>query len=121
MGRVEHLDIADQLGADPERVEQAQKVLEHIYVEMKAGDILFFHCNLLHTSDQNSSDNRRWVFIVAFNKRSNNPYKQHHHPQYTPLKKVEDSALLQCEVVEDLDDKWFMKPEEDHSVTRKLR
>ncbi|KAK8739687.1 hypothetical protein OTU49_003149 [Cherax quadricarinatus] len=88
MGRVEHLDIADQLGADPERVEQAQKVLEHIYVEMKAGDILFFHCNLLHTSDQNSSDNRRWVFIVAFNKRSNNPYKQHHHPQYTPLKKM---------------------------------
>ncbi|XP_069183397.1 L-proline trans-4-hydroxylase-like [Procambarus clarkii] len=121
LGRVQHLNIGDQLGADPERVQQAQKQLDHIYVEMKAGDILFFHCNLLHTSDQNSSDRRRWVFIVAFNKRANNPYKVHHHPQYTPLIKVEDSALLECENLEDLEGKWFMSPEEDRSVTRKLQ
>ncbi|XP_069183396.1 L-proline trans-4-hydroxylase-like [Procambarus clarkii] len=121
LGRVQHLNIGDQLGADPERVQQAQKQLDHIYVEMKAGDILFFHCNLLHTSDQNSSDRRRWVFIVAFNKRANNPYKVHHHPQYTPLIKVEDSALLECENLEDLEGKWFMSPEEDRSVIRKLQ
>ncbi|XP_042208028.1 LOW QUALITY PROTEIN: L-proline trans-4-hydroxylase-like [Homarus americanus] len=110
LGRVDHLDIADQLGADPERVEQAQKVLEHIYVEMKARDMLFFHCNLLHTSDQNSSDRRRWVFIVSFNKRSNNPYKEHHHPQYTPMTKVEDSALLECDETKNQEGKWFMVP-----------
>ncbi|XP_053641650.2 L-proline trans-4-hydroxylase isoform X1 [Cherax quadricarinatus] len=116
LGRIDHSRIGEQLGADPERVEQAQKVLEHIYVEMKAGDILFFHCNLLHTSDQNSSDNRRWVFIVAFNKRSNNPYKQHHHPQYTPMTKVADSALLQCDGSEPLGGKWFIKLQDDISI-----
>ena len=25
----------------------------HVYVEMEPGDALFFHSNLLHTSDQN--------------------------------------------------------------------
>lgn len=62
--------------------------LEHVHVEMKAGDMLFFHCNLLHTSNQNNSDLRRWVFIVAFNKKANDPYMDHHHPRYTPLKMV---------------------------------
>ncbi|KAG7154260.1 putative Phytanoyl-CoA dioxygenase (PhyH)-containing protein 2, partial [Homarus americanus] len=67
--------------------EQAKKRLQHMYIEMKAGDMLFFHCNLFHCSEANTSDHRRWVFVVAFNKRSNDPYMEHHHPQYTPLKK----------------------------------
>ncbi|KAG7174131.1 putative Phytanoyl-CoA dioxygenase (PhyH)-containing protein 1, partial [Homarus americanus] len=50
--------------------EQAKKRLQHMYIEMKAGDMLFFHCNLFHCSE-NTSDHRRWVFVVAFNKRSN--------------------------------------------------
>nr|XP_045597096.1 L-proline trans-4-hydroxylase-like isoform X2 [Procambarus clarkii] len=116
LGRVDHIKVGEQLGADLERVEQAQKQLDHIYVEMKAGDILFFHCNLFHTSDQNSSDRRRWVFIVAFNKRANNPYKVHHHPQYTPMTKVPDSALLESSDGEFLDGKWFIKLDDDTSI-----
>ncbi|XP_068227633.1 L-proline trans-4-hydroxylase-like [Palaemon carinicauda] len=118
MGRVDHVNIGQQLGADPERVEQAKKVLDHLYIEMKPGDALFFHCCLLHTSAQNSSSKRRWVFISCFNKRSNNPYKEHHHPQYTPMTKLPNTALLNCNVVEYLEGKWFMKVEEDHSVDR---
>ena len=52
---------------------------------MTAGDVLFFHANLLHTSARNDSPLRRWVFILAYNARSNDPYLMHHHPQYTPL------------------------------------
>ncbi|XP_071525074.1 L-proline trans-4-hydroxylase-like [Panulirus ornatus] len=117
-GRIDHIDVGNQLGADPERVDQAKKQLEHVYVEMKAGDMLFFHCNLLHTSDQNSSALRRWVFIVSFNKRSNNPYKQHHHPCYTPLKKVADADLLACREVENLEGKWFIQATDDFSLPR---
>lgn len=106
MGRINHERIGEQLGADPERVEKAQLQLEHIYVEMKPGDILYFDCNLLHTSDQNTSDMRRWVFIVAFNKRSNDPYKEHHHPRYTPMTKVPDSALMKCSGKENLEEKF---------------
>ncbi|KAK3874513.1 hypothetical protein Pcinc_020533 [Petrolisthes cinctipes] len=118
-GRMDHVEIGEQLGADPERVEQVKKRLDSVYVEMKAGDVLFFHCNLLHTSDANTSPRRRWVFIVAFNKRSNDSYKDHHHPRYTPMTKEEDSALMKCTET-DLDGKWFMKNEEDFSVPRNL-
>ena len=54
----------------------------------KLGDALFFHCNLLHHSSDNNSDMRRWVYICTYNKASNNPTLEHHHPRYTPLKKV---------------------------------
>ncbi|KAK4325735.1 hypothetical protein Pmani_003678 [Petrolisthes manimaculis] len=107
-GRIDHLKIGEQQGADPERVEQALKKLKHVYVEMRAGDVLFFHCNLLHTSAANISPRRRWVFIVAFNKRKNEPYKNIQHLHYTPLDKVDDSALLACDVVRELDGKAFL-------------
>ncbi|XP_045104653.1 ectoine dioxygenase-like isoform X1 [Portunus trituberculatus] len=120
LGRIDHREVGEQLEADPERVAEASKSLQHVYVELKAGDALFFNCNLLHTSAANNSDRRRWVFIVAFNKRSNNPYKDHHHPRYTPLHKVPDAALMECREVDDLADKWFMRNDEDHSVPRNL-
>ncbi|MBV8898098.1 MAG: phytanoyl-CoA dioxygenase family protein, partial [Acidobacteriaceae bacterium] len=60
MGRVDHILTGDQAGADMERVNEAQKRLETVYVEMDPGDVLFFHANLLHRSDQNRSDNPRW-------------------------------------------------------------
>ena len=88
MGRVEHKLVGDQAGADLERVEQAKKFCRLLHVEVDPGDCLFFHSNILHRSDQNASDNRRWAFLVAYNRASNNPVYKHHHPQYTLLKKV---------------------------------
>ena len=49
MGRLTHARFGDYAGADPERVEEAKKLLDLVYVEMERGDALFFHCNLLHT------------------------------------------------------------------------
>lgn len=121
LGRINHERVGDQMRADDERVQEALKILPHLYVEMKAGDALFFHCNLLHTSDANKSDLRRWVFIVAFNKRSNDPYMDHHHPRYTPLKKVPDSALMECSVTETLEGKWFMLGGEDDKLMDKSK
>jgi ectoine hydroxylase-related dioxygenase (phytanoyl-CoA dioxygenase family) len=88
LGRIDHVSIGDQTGADLERVAETLKVLPSVYVEMDPGDVLFFHSNLLHTSGQNRSEQRRWVLIAAFNQRKNNPYKEHHHPRYTPMTKV---------------------------------
>lgn len=31
--------------------------------------------------------------ICCYNAKSNDPYKDVHHPRYTPLKKVPDSAI----------------------------
>ena len=76
------------------RRSEAQKRLQLVYVEMDPGDALFFHANLLHRSDQNRSENPRWSMICCYNAARNDPYKESHHPRYTPLIKVPDSAIL---------------------------
>jgi hypothetical protein len=96
LGRIDHVLTGDQAGADMERVHEAEKILERVYVEMEPGDVLFFHANLLHRSDQNKSDNPRWSMICCYNAARNNPYKEHHHPRYTPLSKVPDSAIREA-------------------------
>ena len=93
MGRVEHGRFGSQSGADPERVDAAMQRLERVYCEMAPGDAVFFHGNTLHSSDANLSDKPRWGLICCYNTRHNNPYKESHHPSYTPLKKVDDSAI----------------------------
>ncbi|HSJ66090.1 MAG TPA: phytanoyl-CoA dioxygenase family protein [Anditalea sp.] len=94
MGRINHILSGDQAGADMERVNEVLKVREKIYCEMDPGDALFFHANLLHASAENKSDNSRWSMICCYNKATNNPYKESHHPSYTKLNKVEDDMIL---------------------------
>ena len=93
MGRLEHGRFGSQTGADPERVEAAMQRLERVYCEMAPGDAVFFHGNTLHCSDANLSDKPRWGLICCYNTRHNNPYKDSHHPSYTPLEKVEDIEI----------------------------
>jgi ectoine hydroxylase len=94
MGRIDHgLLDGEQVGADLRRVEEAKKNLEVVYAEMDPGDGLFFHCNTLHRSDQNRSASRRWTMICCYNAARNNPYREHHHPRYTPIDKVPDTAI----------------------------
>lgn len=96
LGRIDHVLTGDQAGADAERVQEVLKRLPLVYVEMDPGDALFFHCNLLHRSDQNRSENPRWSMICCYNAARNDPYKESHHPRYTPLAKVPDSAIREA-------------------------
>src|SRR6185312_7519049 len=96
-GRINHALTGDQAGADRERVDELLKRPDHfplIYVEMNPGDALFFHPNLLHRSDQNRSDLPRWAMICCYNAARNDPYKESHHPRYTPLSVVADDAIM---------------------------
>ncbi len=94
-GRVEHILTGDQAGADAERVRELAARLELVHVEMEPGDAIFFDANLLHRSDQNHSDNPRWSMICCYNAARNDPYKDSHHPRYTPLQKVDDALILE--------------------------
>ena len=97
-GRIHHVLTGDQAGADREHVEALRQRPEQFpleYVEMEPGDALFFHANLLHRSDQNTSDDPRWSMICCYNAARNDPYKDSHHPRYTPLQVVPDSAITQ--------------------------
>ncbi len=95
MGRVDHGPIGDQTGADPERVQVALDRLELVPVELKPGSAVLFHCNLLHRSDQNKSENPRWAFICCYNAARNDPFKTVRHPRYTPLEKWSDDRILE--------------------------
>src|ERR1022692_162458 len=96
LGRVEHVLSGDQAGANKERVAEILKRMPLIHVEMEPGDTLFFHCNLLHRSDQNRSENPRWSLICCYNAARNNPYKESAHPGYTLLHKVPDTAIKEA-------------------------
>ena len=94
LGRINHILTGDQAGADMERVDEAKKRLELVNVTMNPGDALFFHSNLLHSSAANVSDHSRWAMICCYNAKSNDPYKESHHPRYTKLLKVDDNQIL---------------------------
>ncbi len=93
LGRVDHVLTGDQAGADMERVNAAKERMELVECVMNPGDALFFHANLLHASGRNDSDAPRWSMICCYNAKSNDPYKDSHHPRYTPLKKVADEMI----------------------------
>jgi len=107
-------------------------------VELDAGDCLFFHSNTLHKSNANTrsvrrprhrpstpaltycllacSPNRRWAFLCAYNRASNNALTEHHHAQYTQLDIVPSSAVMDCDVVTDMAGKDFLDPANDKTI-----
>ncbi len=93
LGRIDHGKVGDQTGADIERVQAAMERLELVHCEMAPGTAVFFHCNLLHCSAQNTSAQPRWAFICCYNAARNDPYKESRHPRYSFLEKWPDSAI----------------------------
>lgn len=93
LGRLNHSKTGDQKGAELKFVEQAMNHHELIYVELEPGDTLFFHCNLLHKSNQNKSENPRWSMISAYNAMSNQPWEEN-EAVYYPLNRVDDDAIV---------------------------
>jgi ectoine hydroxylase-related dioxygenase (phytanoyl-CoA dioxygenase family) len=85
LGRLEHGKVGGQTGVDPARIEQVLSRLPKLYVEMEPGDGLFFHGNLLHRSDANTSPDPRWSLIMCYNTKSNTPYEVIRHNGYQPL------------------------------------
>ncbi len=80
--RLNHGQVGTQTGADPERIHQVEGMFERVWCEMSPGSVLFFHCNLLHTSAANESDRHRRSFIICYNALAN--------PQVGPRKMTED-------------------------------
>ena len=96
MGRVEHGFAGEQVGASQHYVDLALQTMELIFVELKAGDVLFFHSNLLHRSEANLSDKARWSMISCYNRASNIGHNNaaSSSSSITPIDVVPDEALL---------------------------
>ncbi|MFM8890899.1 MAG: phytanoyl-CoA dioxygenase family protein [Planctomycetia bacterium] len=98
LGRIEHVLSGDQAGADRERVDAVLARMPLVHCEMEPGDAIFFHANLLHRSDMNRSEHPRWSMICCYNAAANDPYKDSHHPRYTPLDVVPDTRIKEVGV-----------------------
>ena len=94
LGRIEHGINKDQVGADMVRVEHAMQQLERVDVEMDPGDALFFHCNLLHASSKNNSDQTRNVLLSCYNRADNPPYLDRPGNGHTRFKTLPDEAVM---------------------------
>lgn len=110
MGRINHVfkdGVSDSM-VDPERLEQARKIMPEVPVELERGDIAIFHANILHGSDDNHSDHSRIALLGCYNTRHNNPYKTvHGHPRYHRQEKVRE-AITMADVgnLPDFDYQW---------------
>ncbi len=119
MGRVEHGFAGEQNGASQRYVDLALKTMDLIYVELEAGDILFFHSNLLHRSEANLSDRPRWSMISCYNRATNIGYNESSSASssITPIDVVPNEALLEWEatgLAEDSAD--FLRKEADKAL-----
>src|SRR5665647_220706 len=116
MGRIEHSFAGEQVGASQHYVDLALKTMEHVYVEMKPGDALFFHSNLLHRSEANLSENSRWSLISCYNRTGNIPYNEPSGSSTVPLEVVPDEAMLQWDTKELQESNNFLEKEKDEAL-----
>ncbi len=114
LGRVEHGFAGEQVGASQTMVDNCFKLgMELVYAELEPGDALFFHANLLHRSEANTSDKPRWSFISAYNLQTNRPFNEASTSCITPIAVVPDTALLAADVNEQIRPTDFLRKEAD--------
>ena len=83
-GRIDHVlhnGFSDS-ECDPVRVELLKERYGEVNLELNPGEVAIFHCNLLHSSDTNLSDNSRLALLGCFNTRNNSPFIETEHPSY---------------------------------------
>lgn len=113
MGRVEHSFAGEQQGADMDFVDQALERFERVHCELEAGDLLFFHSNLLHMSEANTSDKPRWSMISAYNLSYNKPFREKNMSCITPVQVVPNNAVLSTEAKGLSADRDFLQKEDE--------
>jgi len=94
LGRLSHTQVGTQTGADPTRMPSIEKMFERVQVQMTPGSVLFFHCNLLHTSAPNLSEQHRRSFIMCYNALANPQLAEKKTSGQVPCPVGADDAIL---------------------------
>jgi ectoine hydroxylase-related dioxygenase (phytanoyl-CoA dioxygenase family) len=99
LGRMNHERVGSQTGADPNRIGQIETLFERLPCEMTPGSVLFFHCNLLHTSGPNDSEHHRRSFIVCYNALGNPQLAEKKTFEQRPCPISPDNAIEQIAAI----------------------
>ena len=94
LGRLDHGRVGNQRAAEQERLAAIAELLPARPVVADPGDVLFFHCNLLHGSGPNLSECPRRAYICCYNAFSNVPVIGKGHGLAIPIDRCDDDALL---------------------------
>jgi hypothetical protein len=95
IGRLDHIRVNDQTVVDQEYLDAAVERFPLVYVEMEPGDAIVFHCNLLHRSDANTSDEPRWGYIASYNAVDNAPFRDvREYGRYRALEPVPAGSFV---------------------------
>ena len=116
MGRIEHGFAGEQVGASQHYVDLALKTMPLIYVELEAGDALFFHSNLLHRSEANLSETARWSLISVYNRQDNIGYNEPNGSHTTPVRVVPDEALMEWDTTGVQESAGFLEKDKDEAL-----
>ena len=116
LGRIEHGFSGEQVGAAQHYVDLSLKTMDIVYVELAAGDALFFHSNLLHRSEANLSDNARWSLISCYNRQANIGYNEPNGSHVMPVNVVPDEALLEWATKGVNETAQFLEKEKDEAL-----
>ena len=116
MGRIEHGFAGEQVGASQHYVDLVLETRELVYVELEAGDALFFHSNLLHRSEANLSDRARWSLISCYNRQDNIGYNEPQGSHTVAVKVVPDEALMEWTTKGLQDTAGFLEKEKDEAL-----
>lgn len=110
LGRLDHVqrDGVSDSGVDPDRLEQVLKRLPEVPIELESGDVVIFHCNVLHASDDNHSPDSRIGLLGCYNTRHNDPYRcAHGHPGFQVQETLrEPITTADLENLPDFDYQW---------------
>lgn len=93
LGRLEHTfyDGISDSGVDEERLKVILERMPEHHIELEPGDAVVFHCNILHGSDANLSDQPRLALLGCYNTRHNDPFiRTHEHPNFVKQSLVYD-------------------------------
>ena len=94
LGRLDHGKVGDQTGTETDRIAAVEKILPRDYCEMRPGSVLFFHCNLLHTSAENTSSQDRRAFIICYNALGNPQLTERKTSEVRPCPVSPDDSIL---------------------------
>lgn len=115
LGRVNHGFAGEQVGADMVMVNNALKTMELVYCELRPGDALVFHSNIIHRSEANLSEHPRWSLISCYCSQSNIAYNENSTSWKVPVSIVPDEAILEWDA-ESLSNADFLKKENDPAL-----
>jgi phytanoyl-CoA hydroxylase len=116
MGRIEHGFAGEQVGAAKHYVDLALQTMPLVYVELAAGDALFFHSNLLHRSAANLSARSRWSLISVYNRQDNPGYNEPNGSHTVAVHTVPDEALLEWAAADLNETAGFLDKEKDEAL-----